>query len=73
MGEVKLGEADRELKDALEIATDAATNGNKNGRAVAARIIEALAPLLIASPEPRLKALGLGLVVASKAFLRKKG
>ena len=72
MPEIKLGESDRELKEALEIATDAATNGSQNGRAVAARIIDALAPLLIASPEPRIKALGLGLVVASKAFLQKK-
>lgn len=72
MVDIKLGEPDRELREALETATDAATNGSANGRAVAARIIDALAPLLIASPEPRIKALGLGLIVASKAFLSKK-
>ncbi len=69
MADIKLGEPDRELKEALEVATDAATNGSQNGRAVAARVIEALAPLLIASGEPRIKALGLGLVIASKTFL----
>lgn len=75
MVDIKLGESDRELKEALEIATDAATNGSVNGRAVAARVIEALAPLLVAAPDPRIKALGLGLVVASRAFLstRRKG
>lgn len=72
MVEIKLGEPDRELREALEITTDAAINGTPNGRAVVARVIEALAPLLIASQEPRIKALGLGLIIASKAFLAKK-
>ena len=65
-------EEDTELKEALEVATDASTNGSKNGRAVAQRVIAILTPILLRSPDPRIKALGIALGIGSQVFLKKK-
>ena len=72
MVDVGLGESDEGLKTALDIANDAITNGSKNGRAVARRVIAGLTPILLASPDPRIKALALALGIASQVFLGKK-
>lgn len=72
MDDIQLGELDEGLKKALEVANDAITNGSKNGREVARRVIAGLTPILLASPDPRIKALALALGIASQVFLGKK-
>lgn len=70
--EIELGEDDKDLEEALDVANDALTNGSKNGRAVAARVVGILTPILLRSPDPRIKALAIALGIASRVFLKKK-
>lgn len=62
---------DVELREALKVATDASQNGSRNGRAVAQRVISILVPILLKSPDPRIKALGIALGIGGEVFLRK--
>lgn len=63
---------DKELHDAIGICHDKSHNGRGNGKKAAVQVIEALSPILIASPDPRIKALGLALAVGSQLFLGKR-
>ena len=72
MAEIKLGEEDNELKEALEVANDASTNGSKNGREAARRVLAILIPILARSPDPSIKALAIALGIGSQLFLKKK-
>lgn len=72
MADFGLGEEDKELEEALAVATDATNNGSPNGRKVALRVIGILTPILLRSPDPRIKALGIALGIGSRVFLKKK-
>lgn len=72
MSEIGMGIEDKDLEEALAIATDATNNGSKNGREVAKRVLGVLIPILLKSPDPRIKALGIALGIGSTVFLRKK-
>lgn len=63
---------DKDLEEALGIATDASTNGSKNGREAAKRVLAVLIPILLRSPDPRIKALGIALGIGSQVFLKKQ-
>ena len=71
MADSMLGVEDEDLREALKVATDATTNGSKDGREVARRVIFILAPILLRSPDPRIKALGIALGIGSEVFLKK--
>ncbi len=72
MVEINPGDDNNDLEEALAVASDATQNGSKNGRAVARRVIDILTPILLRSPDPRIKALAIALGLASRAFLTKK-
>jgi len=63
---------DKDLEKALNDTNDALTNGSKNGREVARRILDVLSPILLQSPDPRIKALGIALRLAGAIVLGKK-
>ena len=63
---------DKDLEEAVSIASDAVTNGSKNGRAVAGRVLGVLTPILLRSPDPRIKALGIALGIAGLVIRKKK-
>ena len=65
-------ESHDDLANAISLVATSAQNGSKNGKAVAEGIIVVLTPILLRSADPRIKALGIALGLASRAFLKKK-
>lgn len=65
-------ESHDDLANAISLVATSAQNGSKNGKAVAEGIIVVLTPILLRSADPLIKALGIALGLASRAFLKKK-
>lgn len=63
---------DQELCDCMEHLAVAFKSGNPPIKAPLRAIIASLVPILLASPDPRVKALALGLQALSTTFLQAK-